>query len=134
MTETVEMICIRCPMGCRLTVTKDGEAYSVTGNTCKRGEAYGIQEMRCPMRTVTSSVRVTGGIRPVCSVKTAKDVPKAAIADVLEAVKAVNVTAPVSIGQVIIADVAGTGVPLVATANDALLNLYQQPLSASAPA
>ena len=48
--EIKEMTCIRCPMGCRLTVTKDGDQYTVTGNTCRRGEEYGIQDMSCPMR------------------------------------------------------------------------------------
>ncbi len=116
--ETKEMICIRCPMGCRLTVTRDGEEIRVSGNTCKRGEEYGAQEMRCPMRTVTTSVRVKGGKRPVCSVKTAGQVPKASIGDVLGEVKALEVEAPIRIGQVIRADIAGTGVDLVATAND----------------
>ena len=116
--KTQEMICIRCPLGCRLTVTQDGDNITVTGNTCRRGMEYGIQEMRCPMRVVTSSVRVTGGQRPVCSVKTADAVPKASIPDVLEALRSVHVAAPVRIGDVIVPDIAGTGVDLVATAND----------------
>ena len=116
--ETKEMTCIRCPMGCRLTVTREGDEIRVTGNTCKRGEEYGIQEMRCPMRTVTTSVRVKGGRRPVCSVKTADQVPKASIGDVLSEVKTLEVEAPIRIGQVICANIAGTGVNQVATAND----------------
>ena len=44
--KTMEMTCIRCPMGCRLTVTQDGDSFTVSGNTCRRGEEYGIQEMR----------------------------------------------------------------------------------------
>ena len=116
--KTMEMTCIRCPMGCRLTVTQDGDSFTVSGNTCRRGEEYGIQEMRCPMRTVTTSVRVKGGRRPVCSVKTADQVPKASIGDVLSEVKTLEVEAPIRIGQVICANIAGTGVNLVATAND----------------
>ena len=116
--ETKEMTCIRCPMGCRLTVTRDGDSITVKGNTCKRGEEYGAQEMRCPMRTVTTSVRVQGGIRPVCSVKTADQVPKASIEAVLEEVKTIHPTAPIHIGDVLSDNIAGTGVKLVATAND----------------
>lgn len=116
--EIKEMTCIRCPLGCRLTVTRDGENYTVTGHTCKRGEEYGIQEMSCPMRVVTSSVRVQGGLRPVCAVKTADSVPKAVIDEVLKAIAALRPEAPISIGQVLDADIAGTGVALVATAND----------------
>ena len=74
-----EMICIRCPMGCHLSVTQDENGCTVTGNTCPRGREYGVQEMTCPTRVVTSSVRVENGRRPVCSVKTATAVPKADI-------------------------------------------------------
>ena len=42
MTETRELICINCPLGCGLTVTlKDGDVVKVEGNTCPKGEAYG---------------------------------------------------------------------------------------------
>lgn len=116
--ETKEMICICCPMGCHLRVAREGNEVRVTGFTCKRGETYGIQEMTCPMRTVTSSVRVTGGARPVCSVKTREQVPKAAIEQVLEAIRTMNVQAPVHIGDVLAENIAGTGAKLVATAND----------------
>ena len=116
--EKKEMICICCPMGCQLSVTRDGDDISVSGYTCKRGEAYGVQEMRCPMRTVTSSVRVTGGARPVCSVKTRDQVPKASIGRVLEAIRTLNIPAPVHIGDVLVENIAETGVNLVATAND----------------
>ena len=119
--KTQEMICIRCPMGCRLTVTMDGDNITVTGNTCRRGAEYGAQEMRCPMRVVTSSVRVTGGVRPVCSVKTREAVPKASIGDVLSAISRARAQAPLHIGDVLIENVAGTGVALVATANDSAL-------------
>ena len=116
--KTMEMTCIRCPMGCRLTVTQEGDSFTVTGNTCRRGAEYGIQEMRCPMRTVTSSVRVEGGRRPVCSVKTAENVKKADIPEVLAAIRGIRVKAPVAIGDIVCPDIAGTGVNLVATAND----------------
>ena len=74
---TKEMICISCPMGCMLTVVQeaDGEVR-VTGNTCKRGETYGRQEMTCPMRVVTSLVRLEGGVRPVCSSRRASRSPR----------------------------------------------------------
>jgi len=116
--ESKEMTCIRCPMGCRLTVTKKGDEYVVIGNTCPRGKEYGIQEMSCPMRVVTSSVRVNGGVRAVCSVKTAASVRKADIDDVLKALTVLRPTAPITIGQVLCEDIAGTGVALVATANN----------------
>lgn len=115
--ETREMTCIICPMGCALRVTRDGDTVHVTGNTCKRGEAYGIQEMTMPMRTVTTSILCQGSDRPVISCKTATQVPKEKIADVLEVCRRAKVQAPIRVGDVLIANAAGTGSDIVATSN-----------------
>ena len=114
---TRELTCIICPMGCRLTAEIDGERITVSGNTCKRGEAYALQEITCPMRTVTSLIAVDGAALPLCPVKTARQVPKAKIGEVLAALRTARANAPIRVGQVLIADVAGTGVDIVATAN-----------------
>lgn len=115
--ETRDMTCIICPMGCSLRVSRDGENVTVTGNTCKRGEKYGIQELTMPMRTVTTSVLCKGGDRPVVSCKTIDQVPKEKIAEVLEACKKAKVNAPVHVGDVLIANAAGAGSDVVATCN-----------------
>jgi len=112
-----EMTCIICPMGCRLTADVDGESVRVSGHNCKRGATYAVQEITCPMRTVTSLIAVDGAALPLCPVKTAGQVPKAKIDAVLAELKASRVTAPIKLGQVLIADVAGTGVDIIATAN-----------------
>lgn len=114
--ENRDLICIGCPMGCMLTVSmENGEVLSVTGNTCKRGDAYARKEVTNPTRIVTSSVRVVGGELPVVSVKTREDIPKGKIKDCMKALKEVVVKAPVHIGDVLLKDVAGTGVDVVAT-------------------
>lgn len=115
---TKEMICISCPMGCQLKVTQDADGQvTVVGNTCRRGETYGRQEMTCPMRVVTSLVRLEGGVRPVCSCKTHAPIPKAKIPQVLEAIAAVHARAPLHRGDVLIEDVCGTGANVVATSD-----------------
>ncbi len=115
--EKTEMTCIACPMGCRLLVSADAKSEVVVENyTCKRGITYGVQEFTNPMRTVTSSVLVTGGKRPLVSVKTKDTVQKAKIPEILEVLRHTTVKAPVAIGDVVVPDVAGTGVDLVATA------------------
>ena len=116
--EKRELICIGCPMGCPLTVEMNGaEVVSVAGHTCKRGAAYAEKEVTNPTRIVTSTVRVLGGMAEMVSVKTAEDIPKAKIFDCVKALKDITVNAPVHIGDVILADVAGTGVNIVATKN-----------------
>lgn len=113
--KTRELTCIRCPMGCQLTVTIDGENVSVTGNTCPRGEEYGRNEVVNPVRTVTSSIRVDGGNLRLVSVKTKGDIPKGKIFDVMEEIRSIRAQAPVRTGEVLISDVAGTGIDVVAT-------------------
>lgn len=113
--ETKELTCIGCPLGCPLTVTIEGEAITVQGNTCKRGEIYGKKEVTNPTRIVTSSVRVAGGELAMVSVKTQNDIPKGKIFDIMAEIRAAELTAPVQAGQVVIADCAGTGVAVIAT-------------------
>ena len=116
--ETKELTCINCPMGCLLTVTMDGDKITdVAGYTCPRGKTYAEKEVTNPTRIVTSTVRVTGGKRERVACKTESDIPKDKIFEVMEAINSASVQAPVVIGETLIADVAGTGVAVVATAN-----------------
>ncbi|MBQ4609985.1 MAG: DUF1667 domain-containing protein [Clostridia bacterium] len=116
--KTVNLICIGCPLGCPLTVEMEGnEVKSVAGNTCPRGDAYAKKELTNPTRIVTSTVRVAGGKLAMVSVKTESDIPKGKIFDCVKALKEVEVVAPVKIGDVIVENVAGTGVNIVATKN-----------------
>ena len=112
----MKMICINCPRGCEMDVTVDGGSVTVTGNACPKGEAYAKAEVTNPTRMVTGLVRVAGMRKPL-PVKTRSAVPKSRISDVLFAMHQATVQLPVKIGDVIVADVASTGIDLVATAN-----------------
>lgn len=113
-----EMICINCPMGCHLTVDdSDKSNIKVTGNTCPRGVTYAVNEVTSPKRMVTGSVKVVGGNVPMCSVKTVEAIPKELIFDCLDALKNVTLTAPVAIGDVVVANVCDCGVDVIATKN-----------------
>ena len=110
------LTCIGCPLGCLVTVElENGEVLSVTGNTCKRGDDYARKEVTSPTRIVTSTVKVTGGNAPTVSVKTKSDIPKDKIFDCVKALKEVAIAAPVSIGDIVLSNVADTGVEVVAT-------------------
>lgn len=111
-----ELTCIGCPMGCALQVEiENGQVIKVTGNTCKRGEEYGKKECTNPTRIVTSSVKVDGSDISMVSVKTERDIPKGKIFDVVKQLKNVVVKSPVHIGDVILHNVADTGVNIIAT-------------------
>lgn len=114
--EKRELICIGCPMGCPLTVMMDGENVAeVTGNTCPRGKTYAEKEVTNPTRIVTSTVKVEGGDRAFVSVKTKEDIPKDKIFECMRAINAVTAKAPIEIGDVLLEDAAGSGVPIIAT-------------------
>lgn len=116
--EKRELICIGCPLGCPLSVTlENGEVTSVTGNTCPRGDAYARKEVTNPTRIVTSTVRVSGGVSSMVSCKTASDIPKNKIFAVTECLKTVCASAPVTIGDILLENVADTGVNIIATKN-----------------
>ena len=107
--------CINCPVGCRMTVSLSdtGEFISVTGNTCPRGAKYAQQECTLPERMITAVIPVTGCETPL-SVKTASPVPKNLIASVMNELSRVQISLPVSIGQVVLPDVLDTGVDIIA--------------------
>ena len=114
--EKRELTCINCPMGCRITVTMEGDdILSVESNTCKRGFLYACNEVKSPVRTVTTTIKVTGGISDRVSCKTKEAVPKDKIFEVMEVINKASCKAPVAIGDVLIEDCAGTGIPIVAT-------------------
>lgn len=117
MSETRGLTCIRCPRGCQLVATIEGESVTaVTGNACPRGAAYAADEVCHPMRCVTTTVAVTDSpLDAVVSVRTDGDVPKEKVADVVAALATVRLEAPVHVGDLVLADVCGTGVNVVAT-------------------
>ena len=113
-----ELTCICCPKGCPVRVEiRDGNIASVSGNSCMKGYEYACKEVTHPTRIVTSSVWVKGSGKRLISVKTKTDIPKEKITDCINALKGVTVDAPVRIGDVIVKDVCGTGVDIVATSN-----------------
>ena len=116
--KKVNLICIGCPLGCPREGEMEGaEALTVTGQTCRNGEKYARKELTNPTRIVTSTVRGTGGTLGMVSVMTSADIPKGKIFDCVKERQAIDVPAPVASGDVIIPDVCGTGVSIVATKN-----------------
>lgn len=113
-----EMTCIRCPLGCALTaVTEEDNSITVTGNTCPRGAEYARNELTNPMRMVTSTVRIAGRKNEMLPVKTATDIPKGKMKECVQALREVEAELPIHIGDIIVRNVADTGVDIVATGN-----------------
>lgn len=111
-----EIICIVCPRGCRIhAALEEGAVKDLSGFGCKRGETYARAECIAPTRTLTTTMRVTGGMLPLLPVRSQTPVPKERLFDFIQAVNAAHVCAPVHIGEVVLENVLGTGINLIAS-------------------
>ena len=116
MAEEVNLICTACPQGCTLTaVIENGEVIEVRGYNCKKGLDYGVAEMTDPRRMVATTVKVKNGFHPLLPVYTERPVPKPLITQILDEIRKVEVTAPVKMKSVIVENVLGTGVNVLAS-------------------
>ena len=121
--EKLSLTCIICPMGCSMEVEVETNAsgqkkvLSVKDNGCKRGEQYAAKELQNPTRTLTTTIKVEGGEFPLVPVKTAGEVPKASLLQCMEVVRRASCKAPVKRGDVLIYDLLGTGVNVIACAD-----------------
>ena len=111
----MKLTCVECPMGCEIDVeVSDGKVLSVKGNTCPRGKAYAQNEVVCPRRVLTSSVRAKNG--KMVSVKTDAPIKRADTFEIMEVLNTIVVDVPVKIGQVIKENIT-ENINLVATSN-----------------
>ena len=100
------LTCIECPIGCEITVDLNGDKIlSLAGNACPRGKLYAQDEVVCPKRVITSTVRAKDG--SLVPVKTDKPVKKSEIFSVMEKINAVVCDMPVTMGQVLVENIEG---------------------------
>ena len=111
-----EIVCIACPVGCHLEITQDNtNNFIVIGAGCKRGEIYGVKELTNPTRLLTSTVRIKGGLNPVIPIRTDKEIPKEMIFECMRIINKIELEAPVKIGEIIIENILGLGVNVIAS-------------------
>ena len=111
------LVCITCPRGCTINIEKDGNDWNVTGNSCKKGKEFAINEMTNPMRTICSTVKTTNPNAPVLPCRVSADIPKDRIFDVMKEINKVVVDKPLGRGDVIIENVLGLGVDVISTSD-----------------
>jgi CxxC motif-containing protein len=112
-----ELLCITCPNGCHLQVEETGDGLNGTGNRCQRGIAFAEAEITNPVRALTTTVRTAFPGVPVLPVRTAGEIPKGRIRDVMAALNRVTVSSPVGIGAVVTENVLGLGVDVICTSS-----------------
>ena len=114
---TANYLCIGCPLGCRLEVDEadDGHVVEVRGFSCKRGNAYALQEHTAPQRMVTTTVQIEGGLHVRLPVRTNSPVSKTLVAAICQALRTVTVVAPIQRGTIILPNVLNTGADVIAS-------------------
>lgn len=117
-SESREMICILCPLGCKMQVSEKPEQpgeLKVRGIQCKKGKEYAYEEYKNPTRILTSTVVIHNAPLPRLPVRTNRALPKDLIYPAMEEINRVEITGPVKIGTVIIKDLLGSGIDIVAS-------------------
>ena len=111
-----EIICTVCPRGCHILVEGEGkDIVSVEGYSCKRGLEYASAEYAHPVRILTTTVKMEGVTGDLLPVRSTKPIPKEKIFDCMQVIRGAQVKLPVNRYDVVIADICGTGVDMVAT-------------------
>lgn len=113
----IEKTCIVCPIGCHLKIEEKQNSesgYEVTGNNCPRGEKYALKEMINPERIVTSTIKIKNLKNLMLPVKTTDGIPKDKVLDFMKEVSNYEAIRPIKRGDIIIENIYGTGVNLVA--------------------
>ncbi|MGL5330356.1 MAG: DUF1667 domain-containing protein [Peptostreptococcaceae bacterium] len=110
-----DITCIVCPMGCSLVVDKIDDDYKVSGNSCKRGIKYGIDELTNPKRVITTTVKLDNSYLSLLPVKTEDSIPKDMMFEIMEELDSIKVSAPINVGDIIVENILGTGVNIVST-------------------
>ena len=111
-----EYICIACPIGCHLKLNIGADKkMEVTGNKCKRGEAYALEEFSEPKRVVTATCTLGLENLERLPVKTTKPILKDHIDSLLKEIYSIKLEPPVKRGQILIENFLNTGVDVVAS-------------------
>lgn len=111
----MEIVCIVCPTGCRMTAEKNGDEWIITGNTCPRGAAFARAELTHPMRSLTTTVRTNSVAMPMLPVRTDGEIPKELLFDAMRQLDKIIITAPLKCGDIILPAVSGTETAVIAT-------------------
>jgi len=115
--KEAQIICVGCPLGCRATlkVSREGEVLEVTGCRCKEGRRYVVEEFHNPVRVLTATVLTEGSRVPLLAVRTSSPIPKEKLREAMKVLAKVRAKPPLRAGEVVLEDLSGTGVDLVAT-------------------
>lgn len=116
MRNVKNLTCIQCPLGCNLNVTlAQGRVISITGNSCKRGAEYARQESTAPRRTLTGTISISDSALKLLPVVSASPLPKDKLFDCMKLLQNISIAAPVKMGEVVLPNIGGLGINILAS-------------------
>lgn len=116
MPEVKEFVCVNCPKGCRVSVALNNrKVLDVKGYSCEKGKKYGEEEAICPMRVITSTVKVNNGTLRVLPVMSSDAIPLEKMDEAMDEIRQIQVEAPIKMNDVIVKDFIVEGVNLIAS-------------------
>jgi CxxC motif-containing protein len=114
--ETRNLVCVNCPKGCHIQVSlQDGMIQDIKGYSCENGKKYAQDEVTCPMRTLTTTIKIEGASYPVLPVMTDSPIPLDRMDEAMESIKKISVKAPVKMDEIIVTHFLGTNANLIAS-------------------
>ncbi len=113
--EQVKILCVTCPKGCSLEVTKEGDTVLEVKPGCKRGHEYAKRELVDPRRMVATSIRIKSGVHPLLPVYTSAPFPKPRIMELQAKLRKVELRAPIKMGTVVVQNILDTGIDIIAS-------------------
>lgn len=124
--ETSFVTCVICPKGCGIKVDwelcDDGskKVVGVFGNSCTRGLKYATAEVVHPERVLTSTVRLVndgddGHSCELVPIRSASPIPKESLMAAMDEIsRTILKGRSLKMGDVVVGNVAGTGIDMVA--------------------
>jgi len=115
MSEEKKMTCVVCPVGCEITVRREGDGLKIKGFQCKQGKIYAQEEFENPSRTLTATVKIKDSVLPLLPVKSKNPLPREKSIQAMQELAKIEIKAPVKIGDTVFANISGTGIDMIAT-------------------
>lgn len=111
----MKILCVTCPKGCSLEVTREGDTVVEVKPGCKRGHEYAKRELVDPRRMVATSIKIKNGVHPLLPVYTSAPFPKPRIMELQKKLRKVETQAPVKMGSVVVRNILDTGIDIIAS-------------------
>lgn len=112
-----ELVCITCPNSCHMTVELKNGEWVVSGNRCVRGQKFAEDEMTCPKRTFSTTVKTIWEAVPVLPVRVSEEIPKEKIVEVMKLLNHMTVRHCIGRGEVLVERVLGLDADVIVTSN-----------------